>query len=87
LYAINLGAARLFANSPFSIFNNLKFVMIYVFFNLNYEFIFLSKKNCVFLRPTYMLFKMWILFAISTVNFVHSLPKQEGIQKGRSFLD
>jgi hypothetical protein len=32
LYAINLGAARLFANSPFSNFSNLEFVIIYVFF-------------------------------------------------------
>lgn len=30
LYAINLGAARLFA-VPFSVFSNFKFVMIYVF--------------------------------------------------------
>jgi hypothetical protein len=44
LYVINLGAARLFADSPFSIFSNLEFVRIYVFFNLN-EFLFLSKKN------------------------------------------
>jgi hypothetical protein len=31
LYAINQGAARLFVDSPFLVFNNLKFVMIYVF--------------------------------------------------------
>jgi hypothetical protein len=31
LYAINLGAARLFVDSPFSVFSNLEFVMIYVF--------------------------------------------------------
>jgi len=30
-YAINLGVARLFAYSPFSVFSNLEFVMIYVF--------------------------------------------------------
>jgi hypothetical protein len=34
LYAINLGAAGLFADSPFSVFNNLEFVMIYVFFSI-----------------------------------------------------
>ena len=32
LYAINLGAARLFVDSPFYVFSNLEFVMIYVFF-------------------------------------------------------
>jgi hypothetical protein len=31
VYAINLGAARLFVNSPFLVLNNLEFVMIYVF--------------------------------------------------------
>jgi hypothetical protein len=35
LYAINLGATRLFADSPFSVFSNLEFVMMYIFFNLN----------------------------------------------------
>jgi hypothetical protein len=35
LYAINLGAARLFVDLPFSVFSNLEFVMIYVYFNLN----------------------------------------------------
>ncbi|CAJ2637816.1 unnamed protein product [Trifolium pratense] len=35
LYAINLGVARLFVDSPFSIFSDLEFVMIYVCFNLN----------------------------------------------------
>jgi hypothetical protein len=30
-YAINLGAARLFVDSHFSVFSNLEFVMIFVF--------------------------------------------------------
>jgi hypothetical protein len=43
LHPTNLDAARLFADS-FSIFNNLKFIMIYVFFNLN-ELIFFMKNK------------------------------------------
>jgi hypothetical protein len=35
LYVINLDDARLFANSPFSVFTKLEFLMIYIFFNLN----------------------------------------------------
>jgi hypothetical protein len=41
---INLVAARLFADSPFLIFNNLQFIMIYVSFNLN-EWIYFSVKK------------------------------------------
>jgi hypothetical protein len=33
MYAINLGAARSFVDSPFSVFKNLEFVIIYVFSN------------------------------------------------------
>jgi hypothetical protein len=50
LYAINLGAARSFVDSPFSVFSNLKFVMIYVFSIWMNEYLFLVKKklqNCI----------------------------------------
>jgi hypothetical protein len=45
LYAINLGAARLFVDSPFYVFSNLEFVMIYVFSIWMNEYLFLVKKK------------------------------------------
>jgi hypothetical protein len=43
LYAINLGAARLFVDSHFSDFSNLEFVMIYIFSIWMNEYLFLVK--------------------------------------------
>jgi hypothetical protein len=62
LYAINLGTARLFVDSPFSIFSNFKFVMIYVFS------IWMNKWILIFSKKKKKFFSVQKYFSVSHIT-------------------